>query len=160
VGKQYRITPEMKLQWREGSVNLTFFIGSRRLGRSYAYSYDGGLFQAPVGFYANKGAWDLAPGYEHDTKPDLNRPITPDCLFCHATRADVAAGSLNRYRTITHGIQCARCHGTSSNHGSWSIRVISRLRCETRFVINATSPAPFDWCARASGWRIFVQVRI
>jgi hypothetical protein len=117
VGKQYRITPEMKLQWREGSVNLTFFIGSRRLGRSYAYSYDGGLFQAPVGFYANKGAWDLAPGYEHDTKPDLNRPITPDCLFCHATRADVAAGSLNRYRTITHGIQCARCHGTSSNHG-------------------------------------------
>ncbi len=116
VGSQYRITPGMKLEWPGGSVDLAFFIGSKRMGRSFVYSYEGSLFQVPVGFYATRGAWDLAPGYEHDTKPDLNRPITADCLFCHATRADLAPASVNRYQSITHGIQCARCHGGAGNH--------------------------------------------
>ena len=116
VGGRYRVTPGMKLLWPGGDVDLTFFIGSRRMGRSYAYSRDGYLFQAPVGYYANREAWDMAPGYEHDSKPDLNRPITADCLFCHATGAAAAGGSLNRYVEVGHGIQCSRCHGAAGGH--------------------------------------------
>jgi len=86
------------------------------MGRSFAYEYQSRLYQAPVGYYANRRTWDLAPGYEHDTKPDLSRPITADCLFCHATRADLVPGTLNRYSRVVHGIQCARCHGDSGNH--------------------------------------------
>ena len=116
VGNLYRITPQMTLQWFGGQVDLTFFVGSRRMGRSYVYARDGYLFQAPVGYYANRKKWDLAPGYEHDRNPDLNRPITADCLACHATGAILAAGSINRYQSIGHGIQCARCHGGASVH--------------------------------------------
>jgi hypothetical protein len=116
VGRQFRITSDLQLLWRGGQARLTFFIGSRRMGRSFAHEFKGHLYQAPVGYYANRHAWDLAPGYERDTSPDLTRPITPECLFCHATRATVEPGTLNGYREIVHGIQCARCHGESSDH--------------------------------------------
>ena len=116
VGRQFTITPSLELLWPGGHANLTFFIGSRRMGRTFAFEYRGHLYQAPVGYYANRHAWDFAPGYEHDTKPDLTRPITPDCLFCHATAATREPGTLNRYREIVAGVQCARCHGDSSDH--------------------------------------------
>ena len=118
AGRQFTITPGLQLVWPGGRVDLTFFIGSRRMGRSFAYEYKGHLYQAPVGYYANRGSWDLAPGYEHDSRPDLTRPITPECLFCHATRATAEPGTLNRYREIVHGIQCARCHGESVDHAN------------------------------------------
>src|SRR5262249_34800255 len=74
------------------------------------------LFQAPVGYYGNRTAWDLAPGYEHDAAPDLNRPITSECLSCHATRTSLVQGTINRYSQIHSGIQCERCHGGGSDH--------------------------------------------
>jgi hypothetical protein len=116
VGDQYVITPQMGLQWSGGSVALTFFIGSRRMGRSYAFSQSGHLYQVPVGYYATRKAWDLAPGYEHDVEPDLTRPITAECLFCHASRAQVVVGTINRYAAIVHGIGCERCHGDPASH--------------------------------------------
>jgi len=97
-------------------VKLTEFIGSRRMGRSFAFEYQGHLYQAPVGYYANRQRWDFAPGYEHDTAPDLTRPITAECLFCHATGAEPAAGTLNRFPDLVHGIQCERCHGSGERH--------------------------------------------
>ena len=130
VGEAYRITPGLTLEWKGGRADLAFFIGSRRMGRSYAYWRDGFLFQAPVGYYANRGAWDMAPGYEHDTAPDLNRPITKDCLYCHATGALPVDGTLNRYKAIGHGVQCARCHGDPENHDAIvnPAKLPSRLR--------------------------------
>src|SRR5262252_9221095 len=59
----YTITPELSLKWPGGKVDLTFFVGSRRMGRSFAFEYRHHLYQAPVGYYANGQAWDLAPGY-------------------------------------------------------------------------------------------------
>jgi tetratricopeptide repeat protein/cytochrome c554/c'-like protein len=116
AGRQFTITPDLQLVWAGGRVSLTFYIGSRRMGRSFAFEYQGHLYQAPVGYYANRHSWDLAPGYEHDVKPDLTRPITPDCLFCHSSRATLEPGTLNRYREIVAGIGCARCHGDSADH--------------------------------------------
>jgi hypothetical protein len=113
---EFTITRDLRLIWSGGQVELTFFIGSRRMGRSFAFEYQSHLYQAPVGYYANRHSWDLAPGYERDPKPDLTRPITADCLFCHANRATLESGTLNRYREIQPGIQCARCHGDSNDH--------------------------------------------
>jgi hypothetical protein len=114
----YTITPDLRLIWAAAQVQLSFFIGSRRMGRSFAFEYRQGLYQAPVGYYANRRVWDMAPGYEHDTSPDLSRPITTDCLFCHANRAMLEPGTLNRYSEIVAGIQCARCHGSSTDHSA------------------------------------------
>src|SRR5436190_2465858 len=116
VGRQFTITRDLQLVWAGGQVELTFYIGSRRMGRSFGFEYERHLYEAPVGYYANRQSWDLAPGYEHDLKPDLTRPITSDCLFCHATRASPEPGTINRYREIVAGIQCARCHGESTDH--------------------------------------------
>ncbi len=115
VSSTYKIDGA-RLEWPGGAVDLAVFIGSRRMGRSYAYSQDGFLFQVPVGYYANRGAWDLAPGYERDKVPDFSRPIGADCLFCHATSSRLAPDSINRYSQVDYGIGCARCHGAGADH--------------------------------------------
>jgi hypothetical protein len=106
------------LQWGHHRQPFDFFIGSRRMGRSYGFADDGYFFQAPVGYYANRHLWDMAPGYENDRHPDLNRPITADCLFCHATGAKAVPKTLNRFADLSalRGISCERCHGDASAH--------------------------------------------
>jgi len=108
------------LEWDKHSVALEFFIGSRRMGRSYAYREDGYLYQAPVGYYANKQTWDMAPGYESDPYPSMDRPITAECLFCHATGAKLAPGTVNKVINWNelHGIDCRRCHGDATRHAA------------------------------------------
>ena len=117
VGKLRVVAGEvLHLEFPRGIVDLNFFIGSRRMGRSYAFLHQNHMYQAPIGFYPLRQKWDFAPGYERDVQPDFSRPISADCLFCHATRASLAAGTVNRYERIEHGIQCARCHGESGTH--------------------------------------------
>jgi hypothetical protein len=110
----------LRLNWNGGSVALAFFIGSRRMGRSYAYLDKDHLYQAPVGYYANKRAWDMAPGYAADRHPDFDRPITPECLFCHSTAARSEPGTLNRITAADalQGIGCQRCHGGGALHSA------------------------------------------
>jgi hypothetical protein len=88
------------------------------MGRSYGFAVDRYLYQAPVGYYANRGLWDMAPGYENDREPDLNRPITAECLFCHSSGAGVLPGTLNRVADLSalRGIACERCHGDATAH--------------------------------------------
>jgi hypothetical protein len=82
------------------------------------------LYQAPAGYYANRHGWDAAPGYEHDRIPDLARPVTPECLFCHATGARAVQGTLNRIADTgaLRGIGCERCHGDGTAHASHPLR--------------------------------------
>ena len=110
----------LQLEWNGHRKALDFFIGSRRMGRSYGFAAYGYLYQAPVGYYANRRLWDMAPGYENDREPDFNRPITADCLFCHATGARVIPKTLNRVADLSafHGVSCERCHGDASAHVS------------------------------------------
>lgn len=108
----------LELDWNRRRQPLDFFIGSRRMGRSYGFIENGYFYQAPVGYYANRSLWDMAPGYENDRKPDFNRPITSDCLFCHASGATPVRGTINRFADTSsiRGITCERCHGDASVH--------------------------------------------
>jgi hypothetical protein len=108
----------LELKWKGERQPLNFFIGSRRMGRSYGFIEGGYFYQAPVGYYANRHLWDMAPGYENDRNPDFNRPITADCLFCHASGAAPDAGTINRYgeSSFLRGISCQRCHGDTAAH--------------------------------------------
>jgi hypothetical protein len=120
---EFRIAPRdgaLELLWGGQRQRLDFFIGSRRVGRSFGFSEDGYLYQAPVGFYAARRAWDMAPGYEKDAKPDLSRPITPECLFCHASGAKAEPGTLNRVASLAaiEPIGCERCHGDGVAHAA------------------------------------------
>ena len=108
----------LELDWEQHRQSLDFFIGSRRMGRSYGFIENRYFYQAPVGYYANRRLWDMAPGYENDRKPDFNRPITSDCLFCHASGAEAISGTINRYPDVSslRGVSCERCHGDATAH--------------------------------------------
>lgn len=77
------------------------------------------LFQSPIAYYTNRRAWDMAPGYEQNTKPDFSRPVTLECLTCHSDKPLAVPGTLNSYRDPAFartGVQCDRCHGDPAQH--------------------------------------------
>lgn len=101
----------------EGRVR--FALGSGTRGVSYLVEREvGGLVQSPISWYSQGRKWDLAPGYRDGSNQHFERPILPECLFCHADRAEAVPGSLNRYRveTVGHAIGCERCHGPAEDH--------------------------------------------
>jgi hypothetical protein len=76
------------------------------------------LYQSPLCYYPGRG-WDMAPGYENSLAPDFFRPVSPECLFCHAGRASPKPGTINSYNDppiLDEGITCERCHGPTDAH--------------------------------------------
>jgi predicted CXXCH cytochrome family protein len=103
----------------KGRQPLPYFIGSNAAGRSFLFSLDRYLFEAPVTFYAQAKRWDVSPGYEHDRTLRMNRPVDANCLFCHASQTQPIYGAENRFAEppFKHdGISCERCHGPASWH--------------------------------------------
>jgi len=102
-----------------GQRRMDYYIGSGAVGRSYAFSLDGFLFQAPVAYYSGPEQWNLSPGYDQYDRVYLTRPIEADCLQCHASRVQPINGTPNRYSEIPFlegGIGCERCHGPGRKH--------------------------------------------
>jgi hypothetical protein len=112
--------PAAELEWK-----VDYVLGSGRRGHSYLTDQKGYLFQTPVSWYSQKKVWDLAPGFG----PALltGRAVLPECLFCHANRANHRDGSVNQYtQPVFDGVAigCQRCHGPGELH------VASRERVE------------------------------
>lgn len=104
-----------------GTHEASITIGSGNHAIGFLIRTGGFLFQSPLAWYARRGVWDAAPGYENNAHPDFNRPIIAECLFCHANRAAPDAGTLNRYgpgQQIEEPISCARCHGPGDAHAA------------------------------------------
>ena len=98
---------------------MAYTIGSGKHAYGYLMRVRNYLFQAPISFYTARRMWDMAPGYESDPKPDFFRPITPECLQCHAGKTRPLPGTLNQYQSIEpadQAISCDRCHGDLSAH--------------------------------------------
>jgi len=120
---RYRIVADhgtLELHWPGGRVELDLYIGSRLRGRSYAWQEAGFFYEVPAGYYTARRAWDSAPGYEHDRRLDLDRPLTADCLFCHAGNVRLAPQTVNRilnWREV-RGVPCERCHGDGAAHAA------------------------------------------
>jgi hypothetical protein len=99
-------------------AEVQFEIGSGRQGAAYLIERDGFLFQSPLNWYSRKQRWDLSPGFEVFNY-HFDRPIQPNCLFCHANRVEPREGPINRYRQPIfrgHAIGCERCHGPGELH--------------------------------------------
>ncbi len=103
----------------QGRRPLEYFIGSGAVGRSYLYSVDGFLYEAPVSWYSAPAKWDLSPGYQQYDQLYLTRAIERVCLECHASRLQPVAGTQNGYRSPPFregGVSCERCHGSGDAH--------------------------------------------
>lgn len=98
---------------------IAWAVGSGNQGKSYLIAIGDALFQSPLSWYSARKAWDLSPGYQDDREPDFYRPVTADCLFCHAGAARPRPGTLNRYFDppfAPASIDCQRCHGDPAAH--------------------------------------------
>jgi Flp pilus assembly protein TadD len=104
----------------ESEAEVRYALGSGTRGITFLIERDGFLFQSPIAWFAQRGRWDISPGYgEFDPQPNFERPIQPECLSCHANRFLHVAGTLNRYQPPVfegHAVGCERCHGPGSLH--------------------------------------------
>jgi hypothetical protein len=99
-------------------AEVAYAVGSGARSISYLVERDGRLFESPITWYSQKQKWDLSPGFEK-TSAHFERPIDPDCLFCHSNRVTPAPLTANRYEQpifLGHAIGCERCHGPGELH--------------------------------------------
>ena len=119
----------------EIEAEVRFALGSGTRGISFLIERDGFLFQSPIAWFAQKRRWDISPGYgEFSARPNFERAIQPDCLFCHANQFRAVAGTLNRYEKPIfqgHAIGCERCHGPGELHVR-TCRAVGRVRLDHR----------------------------
>lgn len=102
------------------AVAVDWAVGSGHQGKSYLVQFGDALFQSPLAWYASRRAWDLSPGYPAERRLNFLRPITEECLTCHAGSAATIPGTLNRYAPENPipepAIGCERCHGDPGAH--------------------------------------------
>jgi Flp pilus assembly protein TadD len=94
-----------------------YVIGSGVRGHSYLTDRDGFLFQTAISWFSQKGIWDKSPGFVAERF--AGRPVTEECLFCHANRAQAMEGFDHRFAQPFrdgHAIGCERCHGPGGKH--------------------------------------------
>ena len=98
---------------------VDFVIGSGNHAFGYLIARGRHLFQSPISYYSRQGLWDVAPGYEENAHPEFERPVTQECLWCHAGRPRPIGDSLNQYYDPpfeAEAISCDRCHGSAREH--------------------------------------------
>lgn len=93
-----------------------FSVGSGDHAQAFVSERNGYLYQLPLAWFAHEQRWKFNPGYELLNRR-FDRPITPGCIACHGTHAELKAPARNRYELPIHdGISCQRCHGPGTAH--------------------------------------------
>ncbi len=104
-----------------GERELLYFIGSGVKGRTYLFSVDGFLFEAPINWYSQERRWNMAPAYTEAKEIPMNLPSFLDCLNCHSSGLQAPVpGTVSKFvgQPFLHeGITCERCHGAGQGHG-------------------------------------------
>ncbi len=102
-----------------GEYAIDYVIGSGNAAFGYLVSIGSAVFQSPIAYYTKLNRWGAAPGMEQYAAPDFTRPVTAECLWCHAGRPLPLPQAVNRYeRPIFEiaAISCERCHGDVQAH--------------------------------------------
>lgn len=103
-----------------GRVELRYFIGSGKRGRTYLFERSGYWFEAPINWYGKKQIWDMAPNFQGVHEAPLTLPVDPGCLHCHASnvaRSQPEARNLYAGQPFAEGgISCTSCHGNAEAH--------------------------------------------
>jgi predicted CXXCH cytochrome family protein len=125
----------------QGKTELLYFIGTGHRGRTYLFSQDGFVFEAPINWYGQQHLWDMAPAYQKDREIPMNLPAVSSCLACHTSNSQPPLpGTENRYEQplFAHaGVTCERCHGEGAAHveSGGSIVNPAKLSAERRDAI-------------------------
>lgn len=96
---------------------VAYAVGAGKVGVSYLIAIPPYLFQSPVSYYSQAAVWDVTPGYEPERVLDFTHPITEGCVFCHANKVNLVAGTDNQFKQpALTPISCERCHGPVEEH--------------------------------------------
>lgn len=98
------------------SERVDYIIGSGQHTNSHMMNVNGFVYQLPLTWYAQKGKWDLPPGFENGQNPRFTRAIGVECMSCHNAMPTFDFTSNNKFETIPKGIDCERCHGPGELH--------------------------------------------
>ena len=108
-----------------GERELLYFIGSGVKGRTYLFSVDGFLFEAPINWYSQERRWNMAPAYTEAKEIPMNLPSFVDCLNCHSSGVQAPVpGTESKFAGtpfLHAGITCQRCHGAGEGHGKGKV---------------------------------------
>ncbi|HTV55009.1 MAG TPA: tetratricopeptide repeat protein [Terriglobia bacterium] len=95
---------------------IRYRIGSGHFTRTYLVELDGFLHESPITWYASRKQWDMSPGYDFPKHWGFDRPVSANCVACHAGRVEAADGTLHRIVFHEQTIGCENCHGPGSRH--------------------------------------------
>lgn len=95
---------------------IRYLIGSGHFSRSYLVEVDGFLCESPITWYTQQKRWAMSPGYDVPEHPGFGRPVTVDCLVCHAGRVTPAGDASSRATILERPIGCESCHGPGAHH--------------------------------------------
>jgi hypothetical protein len=93
-----------------------------RMGQSYLFERNGGIFMAPLTYYPEAGRWDFTVDQPH-TVPDsldkaVGRHLTDSeirgCFNCHNSMA-TTEDKFEPERSVP-GVTCEACHGPGADH--------------------------------------------
>ncbi|MEO5643209.1 MAG: tetratricopeptide repeat protein [Bacteroidia bacterium] len=112
--KEFRLEGKDTVYSRTEKID--YIVGSGQHTNSHIRNENGYVFQMPMTFYAQKGHWDLPPGFENGFNSRFERKIGLECMSCHNALPEFVKGSENKFTQIPNGITCERCHGPGSLH--------------------------------------------
>ncbi len=101
-------------------IGWAFGLGSA--GQTYVFQKDGTLYESRVSYYWALNGLDLTMGASNLKPSNLTEAAgrsivhaeATRCFGCHAT--DAVEGKDVRLASLTPGIQCERCHGSTDAH--------------------------------------------
>lgn len=111
---EFRLQGKDTIHKREEKVD--YIVGSGQHTNSHIMNVNGYLYQLPLTWYAQKGKWDLPPGFENGQNVRFDRAIGFECMSCHNALPQFEENSTNKFNTIPQGIDCERCHGPGELH--------------------------------------------
>jgi Tfp pilus assembly protein PilF len=95
---------------------IDYIVGSGHQTRSYIMVRNDYFYEMPITWYVSRSRWDLSPGYENGNNTRFDRGIGEECMACHTGHIDFVEGSVNRFREVSLGIDCEKCHGPGQIH--------------------------------------------
>jgi predicted CXXCH cytochrome family protein len=112
-GKLFHVLSERGLR---AEYPVALQIGRGVKARTYAVQVGDYLLESPLSWYKTAG-WDVSPGYESMQVLDFDRPVTENCLFCHAGQPKAIDSDGRRVpASRISAITCDRCHGPVDEH--------------------------------------------
>lgn len=119
-----------------------------RMGQSFLFEKNGGMFMAPLTYYPEARVWDFTVDQPHSAPESLEKAVgrhlldgeVRGCFNCHNT----AATTHDRFdpEHSTPGVTCEACHGPGADHVS---AVKSGLAEQgTTMILNPRHLSPVD----------------